>query len=220
MRYRLTLLDAPPDSPLGGPQKFEAWEDVQEQVWFVVTRAKRRWSAIAIEQWPLHGGKWVLDGYATNAVIEEIIAKEVAEAEEAEASRYRMRSRIWRALRQGCGKARKDWERKAMTRTGESLARDLARAAARGYGMRLTAQEVLRLQNSTEVISPSVRLVKPKEERCCLCGLDYGERDEEGGVIPFESLCAHCSGDVKDQRREKRRQAAKTTRATAPRDAD
>ena len=216
MTYRLTLLDAPPDSPIGGCEEFETWEDTEEHILFVVTRANFAWTTIAIEEWQPDGGKWVLYGYASNAAIKETNSKAAASAD----SREQYRKRIWRVLRRGCGKARKDWERKAMARTGESLAPYLARAAATGCGLRLTAQEVLRLQESAEVIAPSVNLVKPKEERCCLCGLDYGECNEDGSMVPFESLCEHCAGEVKVKKRQRRRQAVRTARTAARKDAE
>lgn len=216
MRYRLTLLDAPPDSPIGGCEEFETWEDAEKQTLFVVTRAKFAWTAIAIEVWQPDGGKWVLDGYASEAAIKEMNSKAAASDD----SREQYRKQLLRVLRRGSGKVRKDWQRKAMTRIGESLAPYLARAAATGSGVRLTAQEVLRLQLSTEVIGPTVHLIKPNEERCCLCGLDYGECHEDGSVIPFQALCEYCAGEVKVKKREGQRQAVRTARTAARKDAE
>ena len=197
MKYRLTLIDQPTDSAIEGCRKFETWKEPQEHVFIVVTMANRAWSALAIEYWgPPVAGKWVLKGYANQAAINE----QIAEAAHTEESGEQFRRRIWRVLQRGCAKTRKEWERRAMARTGESLAQYLARAAAKGCGIRLSAREVLRLQKSMEVISPSVSLVNRTEERCCLCGLDYGERYEDGSVVSFESLCEHCAREVKDRR--------------------
>ena len=201
MKYRLTLIDQPPDSAIEGCREFETWEETQEHVFFVVRRAKPAWSALAIEYWgPPVTGKWVLKGYASQAAINE----QIDEAADTDESGEKFRRRIWRVLQRGCTKTRKDWERRAMTRTGESLAPYLARAAAKGCGIRLSAKEVLRLQQSTGVISSSVSLANRMEERCCLCGLDYGECNEDGSVVSFESLCEHCAREVKDRRRKKR----------------
>ena len=210
MEYRLTLIDQPPDSPIEGCREFETWAETQEYLFFVVTRASRPWSAVAIEYWgPPVAGKWVLKGYASQAAIDRLIA----EAADTEESVEQFRRRIWRVLQRGCAKTRKDWERRAMTRTGESLAPHLARAAAKGCGIRLSAKEVLRLQQSMEAISPSVSLLNWRQEHCCLCGLDYGERHEDGRLIPFESLCEDCAREVTNRRLEKRRQATLTARS-------
>ena len=217
MKYRLTLVDAPPDSAIGGFHQFETWEETQEQVFFVVTRANHAWSAMAIEQWrPSMAGKWVLKGYASQTTINELIA----EAADTEESREQFRRRLWRVLQRGCTQVRKEWERQAVTRAGESLAPYLARAAAKGCGIRISAREVLRLQESKEVISLSVSLVNRLEERCGLCGLDYGECNENGTVVSFESVCEHCALEAKEQRQEKRRKAVMTARAKRQKDSE
>ena len=203
MGYRLTLIDQPADSAIENVREFETWEETQEYLYFVVTRANRAWSALAIERWgPPMVGRWALKGYAS----EGQISKQIAEAADAEEPEEQFRKRIGRALQRGCAKARKDWGRNAMTRIGESLVPHLARAAAKGCGIRLSAKEVLRLQRSVGTISPSISLVTPSEERCCLCGLGYGECDAGGNVVSFEAVCADCARDSKGRRRNKRQQ--------------
>ena len=113
MRHRVTLVDAPSDSPFRQIEEFEDWEKTLDHILFLATRAERRWSAIALESWrivPVGGGKgrdagWRLAGYARRAAIDGEIAKAAA----AEETRERTRSRIWRLLVRGRAKAARDW---------------------------------------------------------------------------------------------------------------
>lgn len=217
MKYRLTLVDAPPDSAIGGFHQFETWEETQEQIFSVVTRASRAWSAMAIEQWgPPVAGKWVLKGYASQTTINELIA----EAADTEESGEQFRRKLWRVLQRGCAQARKEWQQQAVRRAGESLAPHLARAAAKGCGVRISAKEVLRLQESTGVISLSVSLVNHLEERCGLCGLDYGECDENGTAVSFQLVCKHCVLEAKEERQLKRQKAVTTARYKQQKDSE
>ena len=114
MRYRVTLVDAPPDFPFREIEEFKDWQKTLDHILFVSTRAKRRWSAIALESRrivPVGGGKgrdaeWRLAGYAGRTAIDG----EIAKAEAAEATREHTRSRIWRLLQRGRAKGRKGLE--------------------------------------------------------------------------------------------------------------
>lgn len=61
MKYLVTLVDAPPDSPFRDPEEFETWEETLDHILFLTTRAERRWSAIALESGrmvPVSGLMW------------------------------------------------------------------------------------------------------------------------------------------------------------------
>ena len=113
MEYRVTLVDAPPDSPFRDPEEFETWEKALEHILFLATRAERRWSAMALESRrmvPVQGliwrdAGWELTGYASREAIDSETAKSASASEPGEQTR----SRIWRLLRRGRAKAAKDW---------------------------------------------------------------------------------------------------------------
>ena len=75
--------------------------------------------------------------------------------------------------------------------------------------------KLLRIQESTMVFAPSVSLVHPKAENCCLCGMDYGECNIDGSVIPFQSLCELCARKVKDEAGERRKTRLRALMKTA-----